>query len=183
MITNVTITPGTTADVVTLAKAKKHLRVEADFIDEDEIIQAYIDASVEMAENFIGGYITDKNIVIQMNSFDNPFVFEAFPVKSVTSVKYFAENVDDEAILAEESYKLTSETIKRFVLRYNTTLPVIQKRDDAVTVTVNVGMESVPKPIVQAILLMVADMFERREDRVETISTTSAALLRPYKKY
>lgn len=183
MITDVTIIPGTAVDVVTLDKAKKHLRVDAEFTDEDDIIQDYIDAAVVMSENFIGGHILDKNMVIKMTAFDNPLVFEAFPVKAVTSVVYFPKDADEAQTLAEDAYVLTSETEKRFKLKFKGDLPTTETRDDAVTVTINIGMVTVPKPICQAVLLMVADMFERREDRSETITTTSAALLRPYKKY
>lgn len=183
MVTNVVITPVEQQDVVSLSKVKKHLRVDADFQDEDVIIESYIDAAIAMAENFIGGHIVEKNIKIELDAFDAPFVFEAFPVKQITSVTYYEENVAEIKTLPSSDYKLTSETFKRFILRFKNTLPTTQKRDDAVSITVKVGMDTIPKPIVQAVLLMVADMFERREDRVETISTTSAALLRPYKKY
>lgn len=185
MITDVTITPGTATVVVTLAKAKKHLRVDASFTEEDDIIQDYIDASIVMAENFIGGHILDKNMVIKMTAFDNPLVFEAFPVKSVTSVSYFPEGSDEAQDLDAESYVLNSETPNRYKLRFKGDLPATATREDAVTVTINIGMSTatVPKPICQSVLLLVADMFERREDRTETITTTSAALLRPYKKY
>lgn len=183
MVTNVVITPEEEALLINIAKIKKHLRVELEYADENEVILAYFYAAVEMAENFIGGHIRQKNIKIECNTFDSPFVFEAFPVISITGVNYFEENAPDEKTLDVGYYKLTSETFKRFVLRYNNELPAIQKRDDAVSINIKVGMEKLPRPIEQAILIMVADMFERREDRVETISTASAALLRPYKKY
>ena len=67
MITDVTITPGTEETVVvTLEQAKKHLRVDADFVEEDDLIQLYIDASITMSENFIGGHILDKNMVCKI---------------------------------------------------------------------------------------------------------------------
>lgn len=183
MVTNVSTTPTEYTEVISFVKVKKHLRVDADFQDEDEVIESYIDAAIAMAENFIGGHILEKSIKIELDAFDAPFVFEAFPVKEITSVTYYEANEEDEKTLEASEYSLTSETFKRFILRFKNTLPTTQKRDDAVSITVKVGMDTIPKPIVQAVLLMVADMFERREDRVETISTTSAALLRPYKKY
>jgi uncharacterized phiE125 gp8 family phage protein len=183
MVTNVVTTPVEQQDVVSFVKVKKHLRVDFDFKEEDEIIDSYIDAAIAVAEDFIGGHIVEKTIKIEMNQFDSPLVFEAFPVKEITSVKYYEASVEEEKTLLAAEYKLTSETFKRFVLRFKNELPTTETRDDAVSVTIKVGMEAVPKPIVQAVLLMVADMYERREDRVETISTTSAALLRPYKKY
>jgi uncharacterized phiE125 gp8 family phage protein len=183
MITDIQITAGTSVDVVTLAKAKKHLRVDADFTDEDDLIQDYIDTAVAQAENYIGGHIADKNIVIKMTGFDNPLVFEAFPVKAVTSVKYFEQGDETEKTMDAVNYTLTAETSKRFAIRFKGDLPTVQDRFDAVTVTINVGMETIDKPIAQAVLLMVADMYERREDRAEVFSTAAMSLLRSYKKF
>ncbi len=183
MITDIQISAGTATDVVTLAKAKKHLKIEADVVDEDDLIQDYIDAAVTQAENYIGGYITDKNIVIKMTGFDNPLVFEAFPVKAVTSVKYFEQGNEAEQTMESANYNLTAETSKRFAIRFKGDLPSVQDRFDAVTVTINVGMIVIDKPISQAVLLMVADMYERREDRAEVLSTAAMSLLRSYKKF
>lgn len=183
MITDVQITPGATTTVVALAKAKKHLRLEADFTEEDDLIQDYIDAAVTQAENYIGGYITEKNIIIKMTGFDNPLVFEAFPVKEVTSVTYFEQGVEDEVTMAPENYTLTAETSKRYAIRFKGELPAVQDRFDAVTATIKVGMATIDKPISQAVLLMVADMYERREDRAEVLSTAAMSLLRSYKKF
>jgi uncharacterized phiE125 gp8 family phage protein len=183
MVTDVSITPGTATEVVTLAKAKKYLRIESSFTDEDDLIQDYIDSAVVMAENYIGGHIADKNMVIKSTGFDNPLVFEVFPVKTVTSIKYYEAGVEEEKTLDVSEYVLNSETQKRFAIRYKNTLPSVQDRFDAVTVTINIGMETIEKPIAQAVMLMVADMYERREDRPEVLSTASMSLLRPYKKF
>jgi hypothetical protein len=64
-------------------------------------------------------------------------------------------------------------------------MPAVDERFDAITVTIKIGyaVNKTPKPIVQAILLQIADMYERREDRTEVVATTAMSLLRPYKKY
>lgn len=182
MITDIKIVAGTAANVVTLAKAKKQLKLESDFTDEDDLIQSYIDASVEICENFIGGYINEKTITFSLNQFDNPLSFQAFPLKEVVEVKYF-DLEDQEQTLATEKYKLTSPTNKIYELNFIGDLPSVKERLDAVKVVVKVGMESVPKPISQASLLMLSDMYERREDRSEVVSTQAMVLLRPFKKY
>lgn len=182
MITDVKIESGTVADVVTLAMAKKQLKLEADFTEEDELIQVYIDASIELSEKFIGGHIHEKTITFSLNKFDNPLSFEAFPVKSIVEVKYFNE-ANEETLMDAEKYKLTTSIPKVYDLRFIGDLPNVYDRFDAVTVKVSVGMDVIPKPIKQACLLMISDMYERREDRVEVLSTASMSLLRPYKKY
>ena len=182
MVINAQFTPETLA-VVTLAQAKKQLRIEAAFTDEDELIQSYIDAAVVNCENFIGGHIIPGDLVISYDKFESPVVFEAFPLKTITSVKYFAADV--ETTLAPEKYSLTKQSEKVFKLRFKEDTPSTDKRFDAVTITIACGFaeNAIPKPIIQAIKLQIADMYEIREDRKELLSTAAMSLLRPYKKY
>ena len=184
MVTDVNFTDGT-IEIVSLAKAKKQLRLEPGFEDEDDLIQAYIDAAVIASENYIGGHIQQKNMVIKLNQFDSPLEFEAFPLQSITTVKYFPADGGAEVTMSDSLYKLTKLNDKVFSLRFVDDTPEIADRFDAVTVTVVVGNATgkTPKPILQAILLQVADMYERREDRVEVFTTSAMALMRAYKKY
>jgi uncharacterized phiE125 gp8 family phage protein len=182
MQTDISYVADGTLAVVTLAQAKKQLRIEDDFTDEDELIQSYIDAAVELSEKFIGGHILPKIMTIKADAFQNPLVFEAFPLKEVTSIKYFDAD-DVEQTLNPSEYILTKDSEKVFRIRFKNTLPATFKRYDAVTYEIKVGMAVVPTPIKQAIKLQIADMYERREDRVEVVRTASASLLRPYKKY
>lgn len=182
MQTDISYTADGTLVVVTLAQAKKQLRIEEVVTDEDELIQSYIDTAVELSEKFISGHILPKTMTIKADAFQNPLVFEAFPLKEVTSIKYFDAD-DVEQILDSSEYVLTKDSEKVFRIRFKNTLPTTFKRYDAVTYEIKVGMAIVPTPIKQAIKLQIADMYERREDRVEVVRTASASLLRPYKKY
>ena len=184
MVTDISFEDGT-LEIVSLARAKKQLRIEPTFEDENDLIQSDIDAAVIASENFIGGHIQQKDMVIKMNQFDSPLEFEAFPLQSITTVKYFPADGSAEATMSDSLYKLTKLNDKVFSLRFTNDTPEIADRFDAVTITIVVGNATgkTPKPISQAILLQVADMYERREDRSEIAGTTAMALLRPYKKY
>lgn len=184
MVTDVKFEEVSGIEIVSLAQAKKQLRVEASFTDEDDLIQGYIDAAVENSENYIGGHIAEKNMILKMNAFDNPLVFEAFPIQSIESVKYFPANVTDVVEMAGSNFDLTSVNPKVSKVTFKTT-PEIADRYDAVNVTVKVGNATgkTPKPMIQAILLQISDMYDRREDRNEVVLSTAMALLRPYKKF
>lgn len=184
MVTDVQFEPGT-VEVVSLARAKKHLRLETSFTEEDDLIEGYISAAIEASENFIGGHILEKDMTIKMNAFDSPLVFEAFPLQSVTSVKYYPLGSEVLAEMASGNYSLTTSGPKVFSIRFKETVPQTAHRFDAVTVIVKVGNApaKTPKAVQQAILLQVGDMYERREDRTEVIATAAMSLLRPYKKY
>lgn len=183
MVTNDQFTPGTLT-VVTLAQAKKQLRIEESFEDEDELIQSYIDAAVVNCENFIGGHIIPGDLVLTLDKFENPVIFEAFPLKTITTVKYYDNNGTEQTLDASK-YALTKQSEKVFKLRFKEDLPTTEKRFDAVTITVACGFagNTIPKPIIQAIKLQLSDMYEIREDRKEMLSTQAMSLLRPYKKY
>lgn len=182
MVTNDQFTPGTLA-VLTVAQAKKQLRIEDSITDEDELIQSYIDAAVVNCENFIGGHIIPGDLVLTFDKFESPVVFEAFPLKEITSVTYFSN--DATVTLDPAKYALTKQSEKVYKLRFKEDTPDADKRFDAVTITIACGYpgNTIPKPIIQAIKLQVADMYEIREDRKELLSTQAMSLLRPYKKY
>jgi uncharacterized phiE125 gp8 family phage protein len=187
MVTNVQFTPGT-LEVVTLAQAKKQLRLEASFNDEDDLIQSYIDAAVANAENFIGGHIIPGDLVITYDKFESPVIFEAFPLKTITSVKYYADEAEE--TLDSEKYALTKQSEKVYKLRFKEDTPTTAERFDAVTITVACGFAGnvIPKPVIQAVKMMVAQMYEYREDSFQNnvfnmTNSPAYALLRPYKKY
>lgn len=184
MITNIsTVKPEPPNTIVTLAKAKNQLRLESSFTDEDDLIQDYIAAAIEQAEQYINGHIYIKDMVINMDAFLSSFVFEAYPVQSITSIKYY---VDDVLVtMPQADYYVTAQNIKQTKLTFKEQ-PSTDERPDAVIITVAIGFKSasaVPMPIKQAVLLMVSDMYERREDRPEMITTAAQALMRPYRKY
>lgn len=185
MVTDVKFEIAEDFEVINFDKLKKHLRIDLDCTDEDDLIHSFIEAANEASENYIGGHISEKNMVIKMDSFDSPMTFEAFPMQSIASVKYYLKDSEEEQTMDTELYSLTATNSKLFSLRFKEGLPELANRFDAVTIAIKVGFKTgkVPKPIQQAILLKVADMYERRDDRAEVISTASQALLRPYKKF
>lgn len=184
MVTDVKFEDLEAVSIVTLQMAKKQLRIEPSFTEEDDLIQGYIDAAIAMSEDYIGGHIVEKNMILKMDKFDNPLIFEAFPIQAVESVKYFPVDSSDVQELESTDYDLTSVNPKVSRINFKKT-PQTDKRFDAVTVSVKVGIEKekIRKPIIQAILLQISDMYERREDRTEVITTVATALLRPYKKF
>lgn len=184
MVTDVRYIAVEGLEVVTLAKAKKHLRIESTFEDEDDLIQSYIDAAVSNSENYIGGHIARKDMVIKMDSISKEFSFEAFPVIAISVINYFAKSDNTDTVMPTDNFYLSSVNTKVSKLTIKV-LPEVSSRYDAVTVSVKVGYEAgkVEQPILQAILLQIADMYERREDRTEVTLTAAMALLRPYKKF
>lgn len=180
------ILPEAVMNVITLQQAKKQLRIEETFTDEDELIQSYIDTAVEASEQYMNAHIYKKQMVITCDAFQKTLVFEAYPLRSVASIQYYKTGEETKTTLPVTEYYTTNQNLKQYVLNIKNIPADVADRYDAVTITLEIGYESatkVPMPIKQAIKLQVSDMYERREDRSETITTAAQGLMRAYRKY
>lgn len=186
MVTHSYTTITATSSLLTLAKAKKQLRIEADFTDEDELIQSYIDASQEACADFINRSISKRNLVMELSAFETPFTFQRnYENDKITKIEYYAPSATEKTLLAVDQYLLRKSAITEcFDIKF-LSLPETDKRDDAVVITIEQGFSLVecPKPILQAINLRLSDFYERREDREQGNNPASHNLLRAYRKY
>lgn len=188
MLTNITITPDqpTANAVITLAKAKKQLRVDSTFTEEDELIEDYIATAITAAENYCSVHLYAKTATIIASSIES-FVLDVYPVNSVTSVKYYKKGEAELTTMPAINYTLLAYNKKLVTLKFKE-IPddVDTDRDDAVEIILNIGFATaskVPTPIQQAVKLMISDMYDRREDRPEINTTVAQHLMRPYRKY
>lgn len=175
---------------VTLAKAKKQLRLESDFTEEDDLITGYIEAATVAAEDYLNKRLFKGVLTFECSSFTNPFVFtQSDDSDTVESVEYYAKDGDGNTLTPVEDadYKLRkSSTIGCKEIKFTATLPATEVRDDAVIIKINQGfaVEDLPKAIYQAIMLMVTSMYEKREDIGEIgNNSASRSLMRPYRNY
>jgi hypothetical protein len=190
-VTNDFFTPEETIEAfVTLAMAKKQLRVEDSFEEEDDLITGYIAAAEKAAEDYLNKKLYKGILTFECTGFCNPFVFsQSDESDTVESVEYYAKDSDGETLVAVEAedYKLRkSASVGCKEIKYKIDLPATETRDDAVIIKINQGFEdadALPKPIYQAILLMITSMYEKREDMAEAYSKSSHALLRPYRNF
>lgn len=173
---------------VSLAEAKKHLRVDA--TDEDTLIQAFIDAATGHLDGWTG--VLGRALVTQtwsqmFDRFDAPLRLP-MPAASVTSVTYVNPDGDAETV-DDADYVLRADTLGSFVeTAHGVDWPVTRDQTGAVAVKFTCGEpgSSVPAPIRAAILLMVGDLYASREAVVTgTIvaeNPTVAALIAPYRR-
>jgi len=184
MFTNVEkILPENPLQVITLEQAKKQLRVEEEFVEEDDLIQGYIDAALLVVENYINGDIQEKQLVIHLDKFQESLVFEAYPIQQIESVEYYQN--EEKETLSLDSYYTSAQNLKQTKLVFKEQ-PNTDDREDAVIITVSIGYSDageVPAPLKQAMLLQISDMYERRENRLDVVATAAQALMRPYRKY
>lgn len=169
-----------TGTAVTLERAKQHLNIEEDFTMDDELIQEYIDAAQASCENYIGRPLYENRVYYPDGFVD--FEFEAWATAAVT-VQYAVEDEEgtgyDELPSANFIVNAAKSTAK---IRFTGGLPeLIEGATRPVKVLVATAC---PKPVASAILLVVGDLYARREDRGEVGHNSAAnSLCRPYKKW
>ncbi|TIO62946.1 head-tail connector protein [Mesorhizobium sp.] len=182
-----TAAPG--ASPVSLAEMKLHLHAGD---DEDEMIQAYIDAATAHLDGYAG--ITGRALMTQtwrqdFDGFGKCLRLPVGPVASVSAVTYYdASNVQQ--TLADTVYtRLTDALGSYLALKPGQTWPSTYARPDAVSATFIAGeaANAVPAPLKVAIMLIAANWYENRETvTVGNIATEipfgAAALIAPYRR-
>lgn len=171
--------------LLTLAKAKKQLRIEASFDEENDLIESYIDAAQAACEDFVNRSIAERNLVLECSIFETITFERNYENDTIDKIEYYEPGATELTLLADDQYKLRkSNIVECFDIKF-LSIPETDIRDDAVIVTIKQGfaLASCPKPIIQAINLRLSDFFERREDREQGNNPASNNLLRPYRKF
>lgn len=126
-----------------------------------------------------GGYYSPYTGLAQI-------VLPKSPVSSVTSITYYDNNNASQTwtntnynVINPENQKGIIETVD------GVDYPSIYSRGDAITITFVSGYgaaaSDVPEPIKQAVLLIIGNLYEKREDMVRKLPTTSEYLLEPFR--
>lgn len=171
---------------ITLAEAKAHLRLTS--TAHDTLIANLISAATELVDGRYG--ILRRALITQtwqLQLYDFPVCrhieLPLPPLQSVTSVQYYdTSNVLQTFANTEYSVGAT-EFVGRIDLNDTASWPGVYDREDAVTITFVAGYgiaSTVPMPIKQALLLMVAALFANPEGGPAAIPPAAAALLGPH---
>lgn len=187
---------GPLLDPVSLAEAKSHLRV--DIGDDDGLIVGYILAARVHVEQHL-----NRALLAQTWDFTLDYgwpskawkgqrvVLPMSPVISVTSITYVASDGSSQT-LDPSQYKVanldTGETV--IVPAYGLSWPSVRQEIAAVAVRFVAGYGtqpgSIPEPIRQAMLLLIAHWYENREavnagNIISELPLACSALLFPYR--
>ena len=189
-LTNIVTTPVNPPNdaVVSLTDCKDHLEVEDTYTNDDNKIKKYIKAAILAAEKYINGHIFSKSVTMFFDGLDTlNVIFEMYPVRSITSVEYYAVESDTLTVIDPVNYYLVNQNLRVQKIVFKE-LPddIDTDRSDALKIVVASGFvdaDNTPEDIKNAILLKVAESYEKREDRKAANGKASEALLRPYRKY
>lgn len=154
---------GPTGDVVTLAEAKAHLRVDGS--DEDALISGLVRAAtahLDGAKGVLGRCLLTQRWAVSWPEFSDELRLPLAPVASVQAVKYV--DVDGVSRTADASSYVAAITDGAVI--QSADWPATDERPGAVTVEFTAGYgnaAAVPHPIKQAILLLVGHWYANRE--------------------
>lgn len=158
--------------------AKDHLRIDS--TDEDSLVDLYIAAATDYAEEYTGRAFIQRQITANFGIFASFFELPKPPLISVTSIKYYdSDNVQQ--TVAASNYNINLSIPAKIDMYPKGNMPSTYERPDAVEVIYEAGYEPnetvspvdstfyVPASARAAILLIMADMFQNREGQALVI--------------
>lgn len=177
----------TSPEIISLAIARKQLQLEEDFTEDDTLIQLYIDAAITEAENYTNIEISEKKFRVDGKSFEDALTFSKQKIQAIDSIKYIDVDGVTQTIAAEKySLQKVDKYENKITFSEDYTLPEVKEfTPNAVQISVTVGYESgkVPKAIQKALLLMITNSYEFRNDAVKEKCTASENVLHKYRRY
>jgi uncharacterized phiE125 gp8 family phage protein len=181
------ITPAT-SEPLTTSDVKDFLRVDSS--DEDTLIGVLITAARSMAEAYTMRILMTTTIEEFYDGFPdyrNPrdrdiLYLSRGPIQSITSVKY-VDTLGDEQTVSSDNYRtdLVSEPAR---ISSDNGWTATKDTVNAVVVRYLCGYSSssdVPAPIRQAMLLIIGEMYEKRQDSVKQLPTAAEYLMNPFR--
>jgi uncharacterized phiE125 gp8 family phage protein len=171
------------AELITLAEAKAHLRIEALIAS----ARQYVEAATNRALGL-------QTLEVQRRDFAHCMELPRPPLRNVVSVKYL-DTTGAEQTLALSTYYRTVEHSDNqpglLELKENVTLPLVYDSAAAVRIRYQAGLDTtgspvdiVPAGLKQAMLLVIGDLYEHREAQVDAEiynNPTVRAMLAPFK--
>ena len=163
-----------TVEPLHLDEVKNHLKVDADLTADDALIQGLIVAAREWAERYTRRALITQTWDLVLDGFPAVIWVSKAPLQSITSITYTDSDGDSQTL---SSSLYTVETPAgptaqkgRIVPAYNEVWPTVRSHINVVTVRFVAGYgdtwNDVPQSIRQAMLLVIGEVYERREQAI-----------------
>lgn len=168
----------------TLSDVKNYLKVDTSA--DDTLITTLISAARQAAESYLNMALITQTITEKLDRLNSPTLYlSVSPVISVSNFQY-ADSQNTTQTFASTNYVVdTFSKPARLSLAYGKTWPTLYGNINDVTITYTAGFgteaSGVPTQIRQAMLMMIADSYDNREDYVKKMPTASQYLLNQYR--
>lgn len=177
------VTTQPAAEPISLQEAKLHLKV--DNTADDNLITALIIAARQYLERYCNSVFVTQTITEVWPSFYKRNHFSVAPVQSLTSFEYKPDGSNTYTTTPANLYGLYTFGKPAFVYKDDdSTYPTTEDVPDAVKAVYIAGYGSaadVPAPIKAAMLLVIGDLYENRQDTVKRMPTAAEYLIAPYR--
>ena len=174
--------------LLTTAEAKPHLTVDTDA--DDTYIDNLVSAATESAQIFTNRYFINTTITQHGDTWSDIATLFKSKVSSITHIKYFDSDNTEQTLATSVWLSDINHQPARIGLKPNQSFPSLADRINAVNCKYVVGYGSaasdVPEGIREAVLLIVGNLYENRQEvvvgRIATELPKSAQyLLEQYK--
>jgi len=160
-----------TTEPISLEEARNHLRLEAFGSPlahpDDDYVETLITVAREWCEQYTGRALAQQTIELAIDDFpENEIELPLTPTTSITSVKYVDTSGNEQTVSALK-YALDDYSKPNWLLlTANSEWPVTSGSANNVKVRMAVGNTSanIPKPIYAAMLLIVGNLYENRQE-------------------
>tara|TARA_R100001440_G_scaffold171_2_gene525 strand:- start:10872 stop:11456 length:585 start_codon:yes stop_codon:yes gene_type:complete len=155
--------------VVTLSEAKDHLRVSN--TDDDTLITNLILAATQAAQNYTNRFFINHSVRMDCDTWDETLYFYKSPVFSSTTIEYYGTSSTVYDVWDSVNYIVDKvHEPARLLLQADKSYPTLADRKAAIKLTYVSGYgtaaSDVPQAIKQAVLLMIGNFYENRQEVV-----------------
>ena len=178
------VTTAPAKELWTLSEVKNYLKVDTSA--DDTLITTLLQSAREVAERYLNQALITQTITEKLDRLNSPVIYlSVSPVISVSSFQYADSQNTTQTYNASNYIVDTFEKPARLSVAYGKTWPTLYGNINDVTITYTAGYNTepsgVPMQIRQAILMMIADSYDNREDYVKKLPTASEYLLDQYR--
>lgn len=176
---------------VSVEIAKQHLNIS--HTDDDQKISRLIKSATVQTENYLSRALMTQTWLYNLDEFpalDAPIAIPKPPLQSVTHIKYYDDNGDQQTFSSSLYTVDTSGFEGRVFLNYNQSWPTVRSIQNTIEIKFVAGYSSaalVPEDIKTAIMMLVATQYAFTENVVSSprelreLPQSSTYLLHPYR--
>ena len=155
--------------IVSLSEAKDHLRVSNSA--DDTLITNLILAATQAAQNYTNRFFINHSVRMDCDTWEETLYFYKSPVFSSTTIEYYGTSATIYDVWDSSNYIVDKvHEPARLLLQADKSYPDLADRKAAIKITYVSGYgtaaSDVPQAIKQAVLLMVGNFYENRQEVV-----------------
>lgn len=172
-----------TVNSVTLDDVKNHLRIT--HTDEDDYISALMDAAQEFCEDYTNRKYEAETWKLLLEKFPKEIELPFHPIASITHVKYYDTDNSQQELTVDTDYEVSLNS-EPAVIRPISNWPGVYDKYEAIEVQFVCGTTApaiCPMTFRQAMLILISDMYQKRESTVHRYPDTIDRLLQPLKMH